>query len=196
MSSQGEASINQGNAVGEPLHITSTSRNHTQQGDLARIQKCLENITDQLGQVNVRLRAVESVTSIQNAKPRGGESQTKEMAREEVESVGDDDFNDEEDEIPRGAVGRGRGLGRGRMRFHENHMRGRHRGHEEGRNVLGGNCGHEEGLARNLGAIKLKLPQFHGRADPEAYLEWEKRVELIFECHRYDELTKVRIAVT
>ena len=27
----------------------------------------------------------------------------------------------------------------------------------------------------NLGGIKMKIPSFQGRSDPEAYLEWEKR---------------------
>uniref|UniRef100_A0A2N9ENF8 Retrotransposon gag domain-containing protein n=2 Tax=Fagus sylvatica TaxID=28930 RepID=A0A2N9ENF8_FAGSY len=31
--------------------------------------------------------------------------------------------------------------------------------------------------------------------DPEAYLEWEKKVELIFECHNYSEEKKVKLAV-
>ena len=38
---------------------------------------------------------------------------------------------------------------------------------------------------RNLGSIKINLPYFQGRNDPEVYLEWEKKVELIFDCHNY-----------
>ena len=32
----------------------------------------------------------------------------------------------------------------------------------------------------NLGNIKMKIPSFQGKNDPEAYLEWEKKVELVF----------------
>ena len=29
----------------------------------------------------------------------------------------------------------------------------------------------------NLGGIKMKIPAFQGKSDPEAYLEWEKKIE-------------------
>ena len=38
---------------------------------------------------------------------------------------------------------------------------------------------------RNLGSIKLKIPAFKGKIDPEAYLDWKKKVEMIFDIHRY-----------
>ena len=28
----------------------------------------------------------------------------------------------------------------------------------------------------NLGSIKIKAPSFHSKIDPEAYLEWEKKI--------------------
>ena len=34
----------------------------------------------------------------------------------------------------------------------------------------------------NLGNIKMKIPSFQGKNDPEAYLEWERKVELVFDC--------------
>ena len=56
------------------------------------------------------------------------------------------------------------------------HGRGYRRNNLRGRNK-------EDG---NLGNIKMNIPPFQGNNDPEAYLEWEKKVELIFEtrCHR------------
>ncbi|XP_016679314.1 uncharacterized protein [Gossypium hirsutum] len=30
--------------------------------------------------------------------------------------------------------------------------------------------------------------------DPEFYLEWEKKIELVFECHNYSEAKKVKLA--
>lgn len=47
----------------------------------------------------------------------------------------------------------------------------------------------------NLGSIKMKIPSFQGRSDPEAYLEWEKKMEFIFDCHNYSETKKVKLAV-
>jgi hypothetical protein len=43
----------------------------------------------------------------------------------------------------------------------------------------------------NLGGIKMKIPSFQGRSDPEAYLEWEKKMEFVFDCHNYSETKKV-----
>ena len=63
---------------------------------------------------------------------------------------------------------------------HQVHRRGRRRQNNE--------------VDRDLRSIKLKIPTFQGRSDPEAYLEWEKKVELIFECHNYSEEKKVRLA--
>ncbi len=41
----------------------------------------------------------------------------------------------------------------------------------------------------------MKIPQFQGKNDPELYLEWEKKVEHIFECHNYSMEKKVKLAV-
>ena len=64
----------------------------------------------------------------------------------------------------------------------------RQRGHRDrgGRNK-------EDG---NLDSIKMKIPAFQGKSDPEAYLEWETKMEWIFACHNYSELKKVKIAAT
>lgn len=42
--------------------------------------------------------------------------------------------------------------------------------------------------------IKMKIPQFQGKSDPEAYLEWEKKVDLIFDCNNYSENKKIKLA--
>ena len=47
----------------------------------------------------------------------------------------------------------------------------------------------------NLGNIKMKISSFQGKNDPEAYLEWERKVELVFYCHHYSENKKVKLAV-
>ena len=42
----------------------------------------------------------------------------------------------------------------------------------------------------------MKIPSFQGKNDPEAYLEWERNVELVFDCHNYSENKKVKLAAT
>ena len=46
----------------------------------------------------------------------------------------------------------------------------------------------------NLGNIKMKIPSFQGKNDPVAYLEWERKVELVFYCHHYSKNKKVKLA--
>ncbi|KAL0439958.1 UNVERIFIED_CONTAM: hypothetical protein Slati_2478800 [Sesamum latifolium] len=43
-----------------------------------------------------------------------------------------------------------------------------------------------------LGGVKVTIPSFKGKSDPEAYLEWEMRVEQIFSCHNYSKNKKVQ----
>jgi hypothetical protein len=52
-----------------------------------------------------------------------------------------------------------------------------------------------DGIDKNLGNIKMKISSFQGKNNPEAYLESEKKVELIFESHNYSEEKKVKLAV-
>ena len=39
----------------------------------------------------------------------------------------------------------------------------------------------------------MKILSFQGKNDPEAYLEWANKVELVFDCHNYSELKKVKL---
>ena len=45
-----------------------------------------------------------------------------------------------------------------------------------------------------LKGIKLKIPTFPGKSDPEAYLEWERKIEMLFDCNHYSESQKVKLA--
>ncbi|PON67003.1 hypothetical protein PanWU01x14_105850 [Parasponia andersonii] len=45
----------------------------------------------------------------------------------------------------------------------------------------------------SLGSVKMKIPSFQGKNDLEAYLEWKKKVELVFDCHNYSENKKVKL---
>ncbi|KAA3480713.1 mutant gag-pol polyprotein [Gossypium australe] len=39
----------------------------------------------------------------------------------------------------------------------------------------------------------MAIPPFQGKNDFKAYLEWEKKVELVFECYNYSERKKVKL---
>ncbi|KAH9724616.1 hypothetical protein KPL70_007553 [Citrus sinensis] len=49
-------------------------------------------------------------------------------------------------------------------------------------------------IDHDLGSIKLKIHSFQGKNYPEVYLEWEKKVELVFDCHNYFEEKKVKLS--
>ncbi|XP_056856447.1 uncharacterized protein LOC130505861 [Raphanus sativus] len=48
----------------------------------------------------------------------------------------------------------------------------------------------------HFGNLKLKIPSFQGKADPDVYLEWEQKIESVFKCQRLTEERKVRLAAT
>ena len=50
------------------------------------------------------------------------------------------------------------------------------------RNVNFRGMGTYEDMDGDLDTIKLKIPNFQGKNDPKAYLEWEKKVDWIFDC--------------
>ena len=41
----------------------------------------------------------------------------------------------------------------------------------------------------------MKIPSFQGKNDPEAYLEWETKMDWVFDCHNYLELKKVKLVI-
>ena len=44
----------------------------------------------------------------------------------------------------------------------------------------------------SFSGLKMKVSSFQGKSDPEAYLEWEKKMELVFDCRHYSEAQKVK----
>ena len=40
----------------------------------------------------------------------------------------------------------------------------------------------------------MRMPEFKGNNNAEEYLEWERKVEMIFECQNYSEEKKVKLA--
>ncbi|KAH9649300.1 hypothetical protein KPL70_025934 [Citrus sinensis] len=70
--------------------------------------------------------------------------------------------------------------------------------YDEGEDSMGGYKRDRQGRrARNiddgLSGIKMKIPSFQGKSDPKAYLEWEKKMEFIFDCHNYSKEKKVKL---
>ena len=35
--------------------------------------------------------------------------------------------------------------------------------------------------------VKVNVPHFKGRSDPDAYLDWEMKIEHVFSCNNYTE---------
>ncbi|XP_057985306.1 uncharacterized protein LOC131170264 [Hevea brasiliensis] len=72
------------------------------------------------------------------------------------------------------------------------------RGRRGGRQLRFDNYGeremHHERVDANVGSIKMKIPPFHGKEDAKAYIEWERQIEMIFECHNCSEEKKVKLA--
>ena len=60
---------------------------------------------------------------------------------------------------------------------------------------LEGNLGGRDSVNRDLGSIKMKIPSFQGRTNLEVYLEWKKKIELVFDYHKYSEEKKVKLVV-
>jgi hypothetical protein len=64
------------------------------------------------------------------------------------------------------------------------------------RNVNFRGMGNYEDMDGDLDTIKLKILNFQGKNDPEAYLEWEKKIDWIFfYYHSYFEQKKVKLVI-
>ncbi|KND56782.1 hypothetical protein BVER_02277c [Candidatus Burkholderia verschuerenii] len=50
-------------------------------------------------------------------------------------------------------------------------------------------------LDSSLNSIKLKIPAFSGKDDPEVYLDWVDQVDSIYAVHKYSEEKKMQLAV-
>ncbi|XP_027357486.1 uncharacterized protein LOC113866887 [Abrus precatorius] len=66
------------------------------------------------------------------------------------------------------------------------------RGHDEEEKRRRGNDGAPR--QNRIDGVKISIPPFKGRSDPEAYLEWEIKIEHIFTCNTYEEAQKVKLA--
>ncbi|KAL1193256.1 hypothetical protein V5N11_017089 [Cardamine amara subsp. amara] len=48
----------------------------------------------------------------------------------------------------------------------------------------------------NFRSLKLRIPHVQGKNDHDAYLEWEKKIEMVFDCKHYTEANKVKVTAT
>lgn len=53
-----------------------------------------------------------------------------------------------------------------------------------------------EKIDNNMGNNILRIPPFLGHNDPDAYMEWEINMQLVFECQNYTKEKKVKFAAT
>ena len=49
-------------------------------------------------------------------------------------------------------------------------------------------------MDEGIGRVKISIPAFSGKGEPEDYLDWEMRVDQIFDSHRYTEEKKMQLA--
>eukprot|EP00256_Glycine_max_P066098 XP_025980693.1 uncharacterized protein LOC112998749 [Glycine max] len=58
----------------------------------------------------------------------------------------------------------------------------------------GNNGGNDRPRQNRVEGVKLNVPPFKGRSDPDAYLDWEMKTEHLFACNDYTDAQKVKLA--
>jgi hypothetical protein len=162
---------------------------------MERVNFVMGNLCDR---DRVEKRGNEAGTSTQNVRKLGAELKGNKGSRAErprwadyedfeeatVDDIDDSGFEDE-------ALGQREGFRQPRNRKdYGNRTRGQFGQNKNFRSV----GGHAD-LDGDLDAIKLKIPSFQGKNNPEAYLKWEKKVDWIFDCHNYSEVKNVKLVV-
>ena len=56
--------------------------------------------------------------------------------------------------------------------------------------------GDQPAIDDDITSIKMKIPSFEGKDNAEEYIEWERKVEQIFECHSYSSEKKSALAAS
>jgi hypothetical protein len=147
---------------------------------LQAIQQQFERMNVVFNEIRDRMHKQDAVIPTwREGHPQRAPNTRRQERRAHVDDFDDDNEDEFEDEDDRAFNGEGRFVPRGERRG---------RGFQR-------DLRWQNGTDQNLGNIKMKIPSFQGKNDPEAYLEWEKKVELIFECHNYSEEKKVKLAV-
>lgn len=52
----------------------------------------------------------------------------------------------------------------------------------------------ENGHGGESKGMKMKIPNFQGKFDSQAYLEWEKKIRMVFDCQSYSAEHKIKLA--
>ena len=143
----------------------------------------------------VEKRGNEAGTSTKDVRKLGAEPKANSGSRaERPRWVDYEDFNEDIDDIGDGgfedeAMGYREGFRQPRNRREfGNRTRGQFGQRENFHSVRG----HAD-LHGDLDAIKLKIPSFQGKNDTETYLEREKKVDWISDCHKYSEAKKLKL---
>lgn len=127
-------------------------------------------MTEKFEQLNARIDGIEGMAANHAPNVPNRRAQRAEEEGDVSEGVEDEVAEDggEERQHNRGRFGRGNG----------------------NREARRGRPGRDD----DLGSIKVTIPSFQGRNEPEVYLEWEQKIEMVFECHNYSEMKKVKLA--
>jgi hypothetical protein len=112
------------------------------------------------------------IEKLETRSDRGRSTKGKEARKEE--SVAGNSVDEADDDLNCGGAFRTHREERYENRIRRGHIRP-HRDFE-----YRGNFDDLGDVDRNLGSIKLKILAFKGKTDLEAYLDWEKKVEMIF----------------
>ncbi|CAE6200289.1 unnamed protein product [Arabidopsis arenosa] len=126
--------------------------------------------------------------------PERGEAANANARNDQQESASS---SDDPDNMVQNRRGRNRGNRRRQNRGHysdddsdpgriDNNRRDRGGENQRRRNPRQANADGDEPPARNTNhELKLKPPLYAGKVDPEAYIDWEKRMDHIFEVYTY-----------
>ncbi|XP_023534142.1 uncharacterized protein LOC111795765 [Cucurbita pepo subsp. pepo] len=141
-----------------------------QVGTITRLNQVISTLTDRMERIEIAL----------------GNLQGREvLLNEGVENEEDDNVTLLAGHSPRG--GRDVGRGRGRVR-------------RRGREILAPKriereYQYERENEKGVWGVKLKIPTFYGRSDPEEYLQYESKIEHVFDCNNFSEERKLKLAV-
>ena len=54
---------------------------------------------------------------------------------------------------------------------------------------------YERGEERGVGGVKLKIPTFYGKSDPDEYLQYERKTEHVLDCNNFNDERKLKFVV-
>ncbi|CAA7053154.1 unnamed protein product [Microthlaspi erraticum] len=154
--------------------MVSESENEEESSNSANNKVLIDAITAQMEKMmNTKLEALRNELTNQNQTPNGeAHAPERDNTKSKRRRKEPGDFGAED--------------------YYSNHSNSSQR--SQGRSRRSGE--YKDLLQDNLGGLKIKIPPFHGRNDPDAYLDWEKKIELVFNCQHYVDVNRVKVAAT